>query len=726
MPNPDQELPASSGASVSGEAPAGTPAGEIAAAATWLGALIRHAPVGIAVIAADGQYLSVNPAYCELYGYREAEMRGHSFLMVFPPEQREQVLQRHQHFIASGGELKGEWDVMNRAGQQLRVLSESVALREIGGQTSRLVYVLDISARQQLEQTRDVSRRQILAVMDALSAHICVLDQQGVIVKVNRAWREFAAANGSRPEDCSEGYNYLAACEQAWTGCASPMVQDSGDFAFKLRQVLAGRLHGFEMEYACPSPAEPRWFLVRVSRVADSDPPRIVIAHDSVTELKLVQEALRRQEAELRDLAASIPGALFRLQVQPGGEPRFVYFSPGVRDLFGLSPEQACGDGRNLFRRVLKDGRNACQQSLRRAIADGLAWECELQICTDTGEFKWLQVKARMNTETASLACIGSSQWTGVLTDISARKQAEAALKVSEETFRNFFETVPHGVVYHDCSGAITAANPAACALLNLSREQLLGKTSFDPVWRTLHENGSDFPAEQHPVMEVLRTGLPVRQVVMGLALASGSLIWLQVNAMPLYKNGRLENICVGFEDITELIRTRQELHRQASTDHLTGAANRRHFMERLQAEYGRIQRHPELCSCVVTIDLDHFKLINDQFGHAAGDAVLRHVTLLMRLGTRPLDVVGRIGGEEFGLLLPDTSREDAQSLAERLRLRIEQNPAQYRQSIIPVTVSIGISTMVSGDGNAEAALSRSDQAMYDIKVNGRNGVRLA
>ncbi|MCV2358271.1 PAS domain S-box protein [Paucibacter sp. TC2R-5] len=707
MPNPDQDL----------QAPCA--AGAFPLTGAWLDALIQHAPVGIAVIDLSGKYLSVNPAYCELYGYRAAEMLGNSFLMVFAPEQREPVLQRHQRFLSKGSELKGEWDVVNRDGKLLRVLSESVAVRGADGQMSRLVYVLDITARSRAEHAKEESRRQVLSVMDALTAHICVLDEQGVIIKVNRAWREFAAANGGSDELCAEGKNYLDFCRQ-------PLAfADAGalEFADKLTEVLAGRLQSFQVEYPCHSAQGPRWFLARVSRTLDVEPPRIVVAHDSVTELKLVQEALRRQEAELRDLAASVPGALFRLLVRPSGKIEFVYFSPGVQDLFGLSPEKACGDGRALLRCMTREYREACEVSLRRAVASGQAWEQEVEVWVPEAGAgpKCLQIKA-----TPKLTGPGECVLTGVLTDVSARKQAETALKASTESFRIFFETMPQGVVYHAASGQITAANPAACALLRLSLDQMLGKTPFDPGWRAIREDGSDFPAEQHPAMEALRTGQPVRQVVMGLCLPEGSLIWLQVNATPLFKQGLLTEAYTSFEDITELIRTRQELHRQASTDHLTGAANRRHFMERLQAEYGRIQRRPELCSCVVTLDLDHFKKINDGFGHAAGDAVLRHVTLLMRLGTRPLDVVGRLGGEEFALLLPDTSCEDAQVLAERLRLRIEQNPVQYRQSIILVTVSIGISAILSSDANAELALSRSDQAMYAIKEHGRNGVSIA
>ncbi|MFY7864207.1 diguanylate cyclase [Roseateles sp.] len=561
----------------------------------------------------------------------------------------------------------------------------------------------------------------VLSVLDALAAHICVLDAQGTIVSVNQAWRSFVRSQGGQLERCCEGSNYLQACEQAQgPGTGGEAALEAQSFASQLKEVLAGRLESFRFEYACPAGSLPAWYVARVSRVPHSDPLRVVVAHDSVTELKQAQEVLRRQEAELRDLAASLPGALFRLQRGRDGRLRFVYCSPGIEALFGLRPEQACGDGRRLLRCVPPKARADCLAFLRQALQAGQDWESELQIRSTDGRLKWVSAKVCIKVE----ADTGDVLWTGVLADITVRRQAQEALKLSEQTFRTFFETVPLGVVYHDRSGRITAANPAAGRILGLEPAQLVGKTPFDSNWHAIREDGSDFPAEQHPAMEALRLGLPVRQVVMGVQTADGALVWLQVHATPLFKGHQLHEVHASFEDITELVRTRQELRRQASTDYLTGAANRRHFMERLHAEYGRIQRKPEISSCVVTLDLDHFKQVNDSLGHAAGDAVLRHVTLLMRLGTRPLDMVARIGGEEFALLLPDTSSEDALVLAERLRQRVEQNPAQYRNAIIPVTISIGVSAMRWTDGSDETALLRADRAMYAVKQSGRNGVK--
>jgi diguanylate cyclase (GGDEF)-like protein/PAS domain S-box-containing protein len=416
------------------------------------------------------------------------------------------------------------------------------------------------------------------------------------------------------------------------------------------------------------------------------------------------------------DLAATIPGALFRIITSRNGRWRVLYFSPGIEVLLGLTPNQACRDRRRLQQCVVSQDQQEHNDSVKAAIAQCSQWEHEYRICTPAGVTKWLHGKA-----TPKLQADGRLIWTGMLTDISVRKRAEADLQASEEGFRSLFETIQQGVIYHDELGRIASANPAALAILGLRLDQLLDLSSPEPRWQALREDGSLLPAEQQPAMQAIKTGQAVRNVIMGLILFDRETVWLQMNAIPSFKNGQLLGVYANFEDITERIRLASELRLQASTDFLTGAANRRGFMHSLSREFERIQRHPGLQSCVLMLDLDHFKKVNDGFGHAAGDAVLKQVTHLMKLETRRLDALGRIGGEEFALLLPDTARDEALLLANRLRERIERSPLQFQQQSIPTTVSIGCSLIERLDSNADAVMVRADKALYQAKRQGRN-----
>jgi diguanylate cyclase (GGDEF)-like protein len=185
-----------------------------------------------------------------------------------------------------------------------------------------------------------------------------------------------------------------------------------------------------------------------------------------------------------------------------------------------------------------------------------------------------------------------------------------------------------------------------------------------------------------------------------------------------------LDFVIVSTLDITARRRMDDELRVLATTDFLTGLPNRREFMGRLQEEEGRLQRDISACAAVLLLDIDHFKRINDEYGHAAGDAVLRRLAGLMREGQRKIDMLGRIGGEEFAVLLPGTELAAAAVFAERLRQQVEQTPMRLDDgATLNITVSIGLAAMGGGASGGDQALIRADQALYRAKRAGRNRV---
>jgi len=185
-----------------------------------------------------------------------------------------------------------------------------------------------------------------------------------------------------------------------------------------------------------------------------------------------------------------------------------------------------------------------------------------------------------------------------------------------------------------------------------------------------------------------------------------------------------LDFVIVSTLDITERRRMNDELRVLATTDFLTGLPNRREFMGRLADEQGRLQRDIGACAAVLLLDIDHFKRINDEHGHAAGDTVLRQLAELMRDGQRKIDMLGRIGGEEFAILLPGTELDAAAVFAERLRGRVAETPMRLDDgAALHVTVSIGLAAMGGKHPGGDAALIRADQALYCAKRGGRNRV---
>lgn len=181
--------------------------------------------------------------------------------------------------------------------------------------------------------------------------------------------------------------------------------------------------------------------------------------------------------------------------------------------------------------------------------------------------------------------------------------------------------------------------------------------------------------------------------------------------------------------------RMQEELQRCARTDALTGLINRRHFMELANREISRSARSGQPFSLCI-IDADHFKSVNDNYGHDAGDAVLCSLADVMQSATREMDVVARIGGEEFVMMLPETTCAEARKVASRLRTAVAQNHIDHEGTQLGVTVSIGITCTHSVQPSVEKAkksdtplptidrlLQHADIALYAAKKNGRNRV---
>ena len=173
------------------------------------------------------------------------------------------------------------------------------------------------------------------------------------------------------------------------------------------------------------------------------------------------------------------------------------------------------------------------------------------------------------------------------------------------------------------------------------------------------------------------------------------------------------------------LSKLNEHLDRLATIDPLTGCANRRHFQARLETELARAGRYGRECG-LLFMDLDFFKRVNDRHGHAGGDEALRHVVQIIRQQLRSQDELGRMGGEEFAILLPEIGLANTIAAAERIRCAIEAAPAQFMDTQIPLTASFGVACWQSPAESADALLQRADTALYVAKSGGRNRVTIS
>ena len=299
------------------------------------------------------------------------------------------------------------------------------------------------------------------------------------------------------------------------------------------------------------------------------------------------------------------------------------------------------------------------------------------------------------------------------------RKHAEDRLRESQAIFQAIVENVGDLVALLDTEGRRIYNSPSYRPLFSEEDIQI-GSSSFLEI----------HPDDRERIKAVFRrtvaTGLGERGEFR-FVLKDGRVRHIESEGRAIHDaKGKVSKVLVVSRDITERKRMETELLRLATTDFLTGLPNRRHFLARLEEEHARMQRLEGQRATVLMLDLDHFKRVNDRFGHATGDNCLKHLTALVRGELRKIDTAGRLGGEEFGIILPGADPTSAQVFAERLRLKVADTPFVLKDQVIQLTVSIGVAAMDGKDADAVAVLARADRALYGAKEGGRNRLMAA
>ena len=265
----------------------------------------------------------------------------------------------------------------------------------------------------------------------------------------------------------------------------------------------------------------------------------------------------------------------------------------------------------------------------------------------------------------------------------------------------------------------IVYVNKAFTELTGYSPEEVIGKTP-----RLLQSSGTDADTKK-TIKQALQNHQPVRVTIKNYS-KSGRDYWLDVSILALRNEaGEVTHFVAIERDVTEQKELEHKLETLSRTDPLTGLLNRRSLEDYLAKEYSRFTRHGTKFSALL-LDVDHFKSINDQYGHSTGDRVLKMLADSCTGKLRRHDVMARYGGEEFCMILPYTDGEHAAVLADKLRTAIAAEALQAGDSAVRVTASIGVSEVQASDKTPGDILERADAALYEAKQSGRDRVCLS
>jgi len=438
--------------------------------------------------------------------------------------------------------------------------------------------------------------------------------------------------------------------------------------------------------------------------------------------------AIERDAAEARIAAAESRKAIMTLAIEgsgtgiwdrnvPGGT---IDYSEGWKAILGYTGAEVGNRIEDSYQRVHPDDLARVQATMNAHFENQTDnYEVEHRLRCKDGSYKWVSSRGKVVSRDADGKAL---RMIGTTTDITALRALSERLQQTVDLITNLTNQVP-GLVYQyrlmpDGAAFFPYASEGIREIYELTPQQVAD--SAELVQRLIHPD--DFP-NYATSLRVSAVGLVPWHIEYRVVLPRQGLRWRQADARPHpLPDGSM--LWHGFiTDITERKRIELELHEFATIDFLTQLPNRRCFMGRMAEELERTRRFGRAGAAVLMCDLDHFKIVNDSHGHATGDMVLRHFADILRNELRAIDAAGRVGGEEFAVVMSGAGIDEAHIFAARVQKKLADTPPRKGDQVIPVTVSIGIAMMHATDADPDLALSRSDKALYRAKENGRNRI---
>ena len=312
----------------------------------------------------------------------------------------------------------------------------------------------------------------------------------------------------------------------------------------------------------------------------------------------------------------------------------------------------------------------------------------------------------------------------GTITDITERKRAETRVFEEKERAEVTLQSIGDGVITTDSDGNVDYINPVAQDLTGWDMRSARG-TSINDIMMIVNEHTR--ASVENPVIRCLKEGRVITLADNSVLITrNGDEVPIQDSAAPIRDRiGNIIGSVMVFHDVSKESRLFRQLSYQASHDTLTGLINRREFENRLITSLESTRNNAETTHALLYVDLDQFKVVNDTFGHTAGDALLRQLSEQIQSNVRSTDLLARLGGDEFGILLEHCSEERALAVAESIRGSIEGYRFEWKDSFTTVRCSIGVVMVTSENADVASVMSSADVACYSAKDMGRNQVHL-
>lgn len=580
---------------------------------------------------------------------------------------------------------------------------EVFAASVLGVVVSALGYIGILNNNERLKNHRHLN--QYAYIMDRSDNEICTIDVSEMrISHFNKGMQE---ALGYTPDEM-DGLLYEKICVLPESSILKEMISESiesGSSSFSFHAIYRSK-DGADRHMDVSA------------YVPEGDKSVVFCIARDITESRIAMRCIAESEERYRVLVENAAESIVVLNPESGA---FMDANNRALDLFDSSID-------SILRKTIYEF-SACNHS------EGASYSTSLRLMMHEASlgsypvFEWTLVdhygsEIACEIRLAPLTIDGRRYVRGTIYDITDRKRVEADMLKLSERFKLLLESTGDGIFGVDSSGACTLINKSAADMLGLSQSEIIGRSmhAFVDDMCGSHEMAGSL--ENSVLYDAYRNGAACKSNSSKFRNNWGDCFSVEYSVYPVMDSGSIGGAVVVFRDIEDRQRMEKHVAYLSRHDPLTGLFNRKEFERRLGMAVDDA-KHGDAQHALCYIDVDQFKLVNDVFGHIAGDHLVKQLASAMSSKMRSSDTLARLGGDEFGVLLENCDTEDAMRISHEIKDAVRKIKCSWHDKSFEATVSIGVVPITSGVDAVSDLLRFADAACYIAKENGRNRVRL-
>ncbi len=632
--------------------------------------------------------LYISPGFAN-FGYPLAKWveTGDFWISVLHPEDLERILQETEIAMKNGESTDYEYRIIKEDGEIRWVHDQGTFVKNEKGETICWQGVMiDITEQKRAETLLRESEERYRQMFEGNQSVKLIIDSETLeIVNANPAACKFYGYTPAEFKAKNLTEINIASTEEIFRNIQNARENRKSYFTAK-HQLASGEVRDVEIFSNLLEVQNKQLFYS--------------IVYD-ITERKKAEEALKLSEERYRTLFENANDLIYVHDL----EGNYISVNQAGKRIFGYTYEESLGMN---FRQVIAP---ASMDYAREMMAKKIAGEkesvYEIECIGKNNKRVFLEINSRLVYKDGKPFAV-----QGIARDITERKQAEEALIMSEERFRDLFENANDLIYTHDLTGNFTSLNRTGELITGYSREEALKMNITEVV-------APDYLEHAREMIKRKIEGEMPTAYELDILTKDRQRVTLELNTRLIYKDGKPNGIQGIARNITERKRTEAQLQKSALFDPLTYLPNRTHFMKDLSLAVERAEFDENFRFAVLFLDLDRFKVINDSLGHAVGDKLLVAIAEKLKLCVRPHDIISRLGGDEFTILLSIKEDGDAIHVAERIQQNLS---VPFKLDNYEVFTSASICIIISNEirRTPEDVLRDADAAMYQAKETGK------